>query len=112
MKNEIIENQRIRRAAQYLRMSTLNQEFSLDNQAQFIKEYASKHNYEVVHTYDDAGKSGVTVSGRHDFNKLMDDVILKRISIEAILVYDVSRFGRFEDPSEGFFINIFSKNRV
>ncbi|MCW0350409.1 MULTISPECIES: recombinase family protein [Pantoea] len=113
MKNEIIENQGIRRAAQYLRMSTLNQEFSLDNQAQFIKEYASKHNYEVVHTYDDAGKSGVTVSGRHDFNRLMDDVILKRISIEAILVYDVSRFGRFEDPSEGFFYKyLFEKQGV
>lgn len=103
MNKEIIENQGIRRAAQYLRMSTLNQEFSLDNQAQFIKEYAQKHNYEIVHTYDDAGKSGVTASGRHDFNRLIDDVIFKQVNIEAVLVYDVSRFGRFEDPLEGIY---------
>ncbi|MGC0946018.1 recombinase family protein [Pantoea agglomerans] len=103
MNNEIIENQGIRRAAQYLRMSTLNQEFSLDNQAHFIKQYAQKHNYEIVHTYDDAGKSGVTASGRHDFNRLIDDVLFKEINIEAVLVYDVSRFGRFEDPLEGIY---------
>ncbi|MCW2107658.1 UNVERIFIED_ORG: DNA invertase Pin-like site-specific DNA recombinase [Rahnella aquatilis] len=103
MNNNFIEKQGIKRAAQYLRMSTLNQEFSLDNQAHFIKQYAQEHNYEIVHTYDDAGKSGVTTSGRHDFNRLIDDVIFKEINIEAVLVYDVSRFCRFEDPLEGIY---------
>lgn len=103
MNNNINEKQGIRRAAQYLRMSTLNQEFSLDNQAHFIRQYAQDHNYEILHTYDDAGKSGVTASGRHDFNKLINDILFKEISIDAVLVYDVSRFGRFEDPLEGIY---------
>ncbi|WP_241573689.1 recombinase family protein [Rosenbergiella nectarea] len=103
MNNIIVENHAIRRAAQYLRMSTVNQEFSLDNQAQYIKQYADEHHYEIIYTYDDAGKSGVTASGRHDFNKLINDIIYKEISIDAVLVYDVSRFGRWEDPLEGLY---------
>jgi len=91
------------RVAQYLRMSTNLQEFSLDNQAQFIKKYADAHNMEITHTYDDAGKSGVSTTGRHDFNKLVNDVLTKEINIDAVLVYDVSRFGRFKDPQEGIY---------
>ncbi|MFT4273937.1 MAG: recombinase family protein [Pantoea sp.] len=91
------------RVAQYLRMSTNLQEFSLDNQAQFIKKYADEHDMEIVHTYDDAGKSGVSTTGRHDFNKLVNDVLTKDIIIDAVLVYDVSRFGRFKDPQEGIY---------
>ena len=91
------------RVAQYLRMSTNHQEFSLDNQAQFIKKYADEHNMEILHTYDDAGKSGVSTTGRHDFNKLVNDVLTKEINIDAVLVYDVSRFGRFKDPQEGIY---------
>jgi DNA invertase Pin-like site-specific DNA recombinase len=103
MNSNVVEKQRIRKAAQYLRMSTVNQEFSLDNQAEYIKQYADEHNYEITYTYDDAGKSGVTASGRHDFNKLINDIIFKEISIDAVLVYDVSRFGRWEDPLEGLY---------
>lgn len=91
------------RVAQYLRMSTNLQEFSLDNQAQFIKKYADEHNMEILHTYDDAGKSGVSTTGRHDFNKLVNDVLTKEINIDVVLVYDVSRFGRFKDPQEGIY---------
>lgn len=91
------------RVAQYLRMSTNLQEFSLDNQAQFIKKYANEHNMEILYTYDDAGKSGVSTTGRHDFNKLVNDVLTKEINIDAVLVYDVSRFGRFKDPQEGIY---------
>ena len=72
------------RVAQYLRMSTNLQEFSLDNQAQFIKKYADDHNMEILHTYDDAGKSGVSTLGRHDFNKLINDILTKEINLSLI----------------------------
>ncbi|WP_258524890.1 recombinase family protein [Serratia quinivorans] len=96
-KNE--ENHKIK-VAQYLRMSTDHQTFSIDNQAQYIKKYADDHNMEIICTYDDEGKSGVTAIGRNNFNKLIQDVVTGEICIEAVLVYDVSRFGRFQDNDE------------
>lgn len=86
--------------AQYLRMSTEHQKYSIENQANFIKEYASKHNMLINYTYDDAGKSGVTLAGRNGLKSLLLDVINHKINISAVLVYDVSRFGRFQDPDE------------
>lgn len=86
--------------AQYLRMSTDHQQFSIDNQAQFIRKYAEDHNMDIIHTYDDEGKSGITTIGRNNFNQLIEDVVTGRINIEAVLVYDVSRFGRFQDNDE------------
>lgn len=112
MDNKIEQKQKVK-VAQYLRMSTNLQEFSLDNQAQFIKKYADDNNMEILHTYDDAGKSGVSTSGRHDFNKLINDILTKEINIDAVLVYDVSRFGRFKDPQEGIYYKYLLKmNKV
>lgn len=88
------------RVAQYLRMSTEHQQYSIENQEVFIKDYADKHGMVIVHTYDDAGKSGVTLSGRYGLKTLLKDVVNHIINIEAVLVYDVSRFGRFPDPEE------------
>lgn len=88
------------RVAQYLRMSTDHQQYSIHNQAEFIKKYADDHNMEILYTYDDAGRSGLTLEGRHAMQKLLSDVINKNITIEAVLFYDVSRFGRFQQPDE------------
>ena len=52
------------RAAQYLRMSTENQCYSLENQAKAIATYAGPRDLEVVKTYVDAGKSGLSLKGR------------------------------------------------
>jgi DNA invertase Pin-like site-specific DNA recombinase len=49
--------------AQYLRMSTDHQQYSLHNQSEYIKDYAEKNNMEIAYTYDDAGKSGVSIVG-------------------------------------------------
>ncbi|EOS8564889.1 TPA: recombinase family protein, partial [Escherichia coli] len=51
------KNHRVR-VAQYLRMSTDHQQYSLHNQSEYIKDYAEKNNMEIAYTYDDAGKSG------------------------------------------------------
>ncbi|MDI9222119.1 recombinase family protein [Pantoea sp. EA-12] len=88
------------RVAQYLRMSTEHQQYSIENQERFIHEYAERHGMIITHTYDDAGKSGVTLSGRNGLKQLLKDVMNHIVNINAVLVYDVSRFGRFPDPEE------------
>ncbi len=42
--------------AQYLRMSTDHQQYSIFNQSQFISKFASEHKMNIIHTYDDSGK--------------------------------------------------------
>ena len=49
------------RAAQYVRMSTEHQQYSTNNQADKILEYAQRRNIEIVRTYADEGKSGLSV---------------------------------------------------
>jgi hypothetical protein len=46
-------------AAQYVRMSTEHQHYSLENQAEAISAYAALHSFQVVGTYSDSAKSGV-----------------------------------------------------
>jgi Resolvase, N terminal domain len=53
-------------AAQYLRMSTDMQECSIENQAVVIQRYAEANEFKIVKTYEDAGKSGLTIRGVRD----------------------------------------------
>jgi DNA invertase Pin-like site-specific DNA recombinase len=88
------------RAAEYVRMSTEHQQYSTDNQRQRIQEYASLRNIEIVKTYADEGKSGLRIDGRKALQQLIDDVQHGRANFQTILVYDVSRWGRFQDADE------------
>jgi DNA invertase Pin-like site-specific DNA recombinase len=87
-------------AAQYLRMSTERQEYSLDNQAVAIQRYADSHGFAIVKTYEDAGKSGLTIGHRNGLQALLTDILGGKATICAVLVYDVSRWGRFQDADE------------
>src|SRR5882762_1285967 len=53
-------------AAQYVRMSTEDQQYSIANQEVAIQIYAKNHDYVVVSTYADAGKSGVAIKHRKE----------------------------------------------
>ncbi len=88
------------RAALYLRMSTDMQKYSTENQALVLLAYAERNNLEVVRTYEDSGKSGVAINGRDALQQLIADVESGRNDFEVILVYDVTRWGRFQDPDE------------
>ncbi|WP_311268586.1 recombinase family protein [Sphingobium sp. WCS2017Hpa-17] len=88
------------RAAEYVRMSTEHQQYSTDNQAEAIRRYADKRGYEIVRTYADEGKSGLNLGGRLALQRLLEDVENGRADYSALLVYDVSRWGRFQDPDE------------
>lgn len=88
------------RAAQYVRMSTEHQQYSTDNQSAAIHEFAEKHGMVIVRTYADEGKSGLNLEGRQALQRMLDDVTSGAADFEVILVYDVSRWGRFQDADE------------
>ena len=112
MASENDKNHKVR-VAQYLRMSTDHQQYSLHNQSEYIKDYAEKNNMEIAYTYDDAGKSGVSIVGRHSLQQLLSDVEQKKIDIQAVLFYDVSRFGRFQNSDEAAYYSfLFERNGV
>jgi DNA invertase Pin-like site-specific DNA recombinase len=87
-------------AAQYLRMSTEHQQYSLENQTLGIQNYAESHSFEVVRTYSDSAKSGLVLRRRTGLQQLLQDVVSGTSSYRVILVYDVSRWGRFQDTDE------------
>lgn len=87
-------------AAQYLRMSTDHQQYSMQNQAAAIQNWADEHRFMIVKTYEDAGKSGLVLNRREGLRQLLRDVVSGEISFKAILVFDVSRWGRFQDIDE------------
>lgn len=88
------------RAAQYVRMSTEHQQYSTENQGDKICEYANRRGIDIVRTYADEGKSGLRIDGREALQRLIKDVESGNVDFQFILVYDVSRWGRFQDADE------------
>jgi len=86
--------------AQYLRMSTDHQQYSLNNQADAISRYAADHGFEIVKTYSDAARSGLRLKNRLGLQQLLKDVVEGQLDFRTVLVYDVSRWGRFQDSDE------------
>ncbi len=82
-------------------MSTEHQQYSTENQASAIAKHAKEIGVEIIRTYADEGKSGLNIDGRDALKRLIDDVQNQRADFEIILVYDVSRWGRFQDADEG-----------
>jgi len=87
-------------AAQYLRMSTEHQRYSLEYQAFVISSYAAANNLLIVKTYTDAAKSGLVLKDRPGLSELLRDVVSSVKPFEVVLVYDISRWGRFQDVDE------------
>lgn len=87
-------------AAEYLRTSTAQQPYSIDAQKQLIRQYASGKGFAIVRTYVDVGRSGLTLKHRPGLSSLLHDVAFGTCNFRAVLVYDVSRWGRFQDADE------------
>ncbi|WP_448035147.1 recombinase family protein [Bradyrhizobium liaoningense] len=88
-------------AAAYVRMSTDHQKYSTENQLEVIRRYAEQRGFQVSEVFEDSGRSGLTVDGRDGLQLLMQKVQNGSAGFAAILVYDVSRWGRFQDADEG-----------
>lgn len=87
-------------AAQYIRMSTEHQRYSPDNQRAAIAAFATRRDFDIVETYIDAGRSGLTLARRPALKQLFADVLSGQAKFRAILVLDVSRWGRFQDTDQ------------
>ena len=98
------------RAAQYVRMSTEHQKYSTENQGEAMQNYAARRGIEIVRTYADAGKSGLSLDGRDALKQLIADVQAKKADFTTILVYDVSRWGRFQDADESAYYEYICKS--
>jgi DNA invertase Pin-like site-specific DNA recombinase len=99
-KEQLINSQALIPAAQYVRMSDEAQEYSIDNQKAAIRDYAIRHGFVIVKTYADPGKSGVVATHRKGLSDLLHDVVAGDPPFRAILVYDVSRWGRYQNSDE------------
>ena len=80
----------------YTRVSTTMQidGYSLDAQKSRMKAYAEFNDYEIVHEYEDAGKSGKSIEGRIQFNQMLEDIKAGKDGVSYVLVFKLSRFGR------------------
>src|ERR1700678_1573043 len=100
------------RAAQYVRMSTEHQDYSIPNQLAAIEAYALLRNFEIVKTYSDPGKSGVDLTRRPGLQQLLADVIKPTPEFQVILVYDITRWGRFQDIDESAYYESSASERA
>ena len=96
-------------AVQYVRMSTEHQKYSTENQRDIIAEYATRHSMRIIRTYADDGKSGLRLDGRDALKRLIEQVENGKADFEVILVYDISRWGRFQDADESAYYEYICK---
>nr|WP_291272307.1 recombinase family protein [Geothrix sp.] len=96
-------------AAQYVRMSTEHQQYSTENQSDVLREYASRRGLQIVRTFSDAKKSGLRIDGRDGLKELIQVVQTGQADFAMILVYDVSRWGRFQDADESAYYEYICK---
>lgn len=88
--------QKALKAFAYIRVSTeiqVEDGYSLDNQEYEIKEFLKKENMILSGIYKDAGRSGKNISGRPDFQRMLDDID-SGVEVDYVVVYSLSRFGR------------------
>ena len=99
-----------RKAAQYVRMSTEHQRYSTENQSDAILRYADERGYQIIETYSDAGKSGLRIEGRDGLTQLLEDIQAGKTEFNTVLVYDISRWGRFQDADESAYYEYICKH--
>ena len=80
----------------YIRVSTTMQVdgYSLDAQRDKLRKYAEYQNMEIVQEFADEGKSGKSVEGRPEFQRMLDNIEDGTDDVKFVLVFKLSRFGR------------------
>ncbi len=80
----------------YLRVSTALQVegYSLEAQEERLRREAEYRGMVVVGVFIDAGFSGKNISGRKQFQNMMNAILEKRDGAKYVLVFKLSRFGR------------------
>lgn len=94
------------KVALYIRRSTNErlQADSLKVQEQILRAYAREHSMKVVEVFTDSA-SGTSTKHRASFLQMVERITHGAL-FSAVLVRDVSRFGRFFDVDEGAFFEV------
>ena len=87
-------------AALYVRASSEHQDYSTRHQEAALRAYAKDHGYGVAAVYRDEGRSGLSLDGRAGLIALFECIKSGKADFTAVFVYDVSRWGRFQDVDE------------
>ena len=85
------------KAVIYTRVSTDEQ--NPQSQLQVVMDYAKERGYEVIKTFDDYISGSVDPFKRPGFRKLLE-FLKKNGDIDAIVMYDLTRFYRAKSPTE------------
>jgi len=100
-------------AATYVRMSTDHQRYSIAHQEVALAAYAAANNLNILRSYVDSGRSGLGIKNRPALNRLLDDVQRACCPFGVLLIYDISRWGRFQDTDEGaYYEQLCQRNNV
>ena len=68
--------------------------YSLEAQRTRMRAFAEFNEYEIAGEYEDAGKSGKSIEGRDEFNRMLEDIKTGKDDVSFVLVFKLSRFGR------------------
>lgn len=98
-------------AAGYLRRSTTKQEQSLDGQQEAIQTFAKAEGFTILRWYTDDGISGSTGDERPEFQRMIEDARGKQ-DFQAVIAYDVSRFGRMDGDETGYYRHLLRQTGV
>jgi DNA invertase Pin-like site-specific DNA recombinase len=90
-------------------MSTEHQQYSTANQQDTIQDYAERRGLDIIRTFADEGKSGLRIAGREALRELIEVVQSGNVDFAAILVYDFSCWGRFQDADESAYYEYLCK---
>lgn len=107
------DNQPQKKAIAYYRHSAEDkQENSVAIQRQHIEKFAKEHNIQVIHEEADEGVSGLT-ENRLAFKRLFREWIENQDApgFDYVLVYDTSRWGRFQDPDKAAYFEQLCRER-
>src|SRR5262245_56524158 len=100
------------RAVCYYRMSSDDQEGSIEQQQQWARPTAKRENVEIVAEFTDAGKPGTETAKRTDFLAMLEfcrEQQRKRSPIDAILCWNANRFSRSDSQETAWFVWEFRK---
>ena len=98
------------KAVAYYRRSTDRLEQSIGDQRKAVEAWAAENDCEIVREYIDDGISGALTTKREAFLQLIEDSASG--DFEAVLVYDISRFGRTDTDETGYYRHILRQNGV
>jgi len=99
------------KAVGYVRCSTDMQDQSIGDQKKAITQFAQKNGMTILRWYEDEDSSGTSIVRRKGFQTLKSQIEQNRHDFSKILIYDVTRWGRFPDPRESIYWEMYFEKR-